>query len=143
MACVIRGGRIYVCELLRHEEYERVLPERRANQYALNKFRRWVRPPDAPEPPATEEQAYRALRDRYDHVLLSLKETESDSERLLRESVAASVRMTVAEQSLAEERSVAGRLRSQVVDLETQAQTLRGELALARRPWWKAWYRRH
>ncbi len=35
LACIIRGDRVYVCELLRHDEYERTLPTRRASQYSL------------------------------------------------------------------------------------------------------------
>lgn len=52
MACILRGDAVYVCELLQHDEYERVLPTRREAQYKLKEFVPWQPPADTPAPPS-------------------------------------------------------------------------------------------
>lgn len=55
MACIIRDRRIYVCELLRHDEYERVLPTRKQHSYQIKQFTAWTPPPDLSIPQSDQE----------------------------------------------------------------------------------------
>jgi hypothetical protein len=130
MAAIVRDGRIYVCELLQHDEYERTLPGRRAEQYALKEFRPWTRPADAPEPPATEEQAYRDLLTSLDSARAQLESSRSECTRV-------SAGVAAAEQDLVKANAEAQDLRRESEELRRQVRSLQADLAEARRPWWK------
>lgn len=60
MACILRGNRVYVCVLFAtHDEYEEQLPAMCEADFDLRQFSPWTRPHQEPEPPSSEEEAYR------------------------------------------------------------------------------------
>jgi putative CRISPR-associated protein (TIGR02619 family) len=144
MAAVVRGSKIYVCELLRHDEYERVLSSKRADQYQLNEFQTWVKPSSVAAPPSSEEEAYRELWRRYEETSACWEKAEDQLEHAqdecnsLRSEVNALRLGTVAaEEQLASMRAAAARSDRQIAELTSRVESLGIELATDPLPWWK------
>jgi len=57
-ACILRGHTVYVCELLQHDEYRRILPGKRSADYDLSTFTEWFPPDEAASLPTSEEERY-------------------------------------------------------------------------------------
>ncbi len=149
MACILRGSQIFVCELLRHDEYERVLPAKRANQYQLNEFQPWLKPADVDPPPSTEEEAFRVLCHRYEETSACWEKAEMQLERVRSEcnsfrseADALCLKVEALGEELATLRTAAGQSGRQIADLSSKIKALDNELIVARLPWWKRLFQR-
>lgn len=110
IACIIRDGCVYVCELLKHDEYERVLQKRKESQYKLGEFSPWDPPDDLVVPKSDEEiltrvlEENKALRDqsecaktqkqKSDNALNALKKKLGEQTHSLQKTVDAINRLT-------------------------------------------------
>lgn len=143
MAAIVHDNRIYVCELLRHDEYERLLPQRKASDYTLKDFRPWLRPADTPEPPPTEAAAFETMRRRLDEAVEARRRADESHERTLEELQALTRRVSDAEIEHQETDSTVAALRAENTSLQAQVERLHDALVAARRPWWQRWFRRN
>ena len=144
MACIVHGTKVYVCELLRHDEYIRVLPTRQQANYNLSEFARWTRPQDVESSPLTEDEAFIRTRRQVDELEQVWKDAEvrlqACSSNLQEAKTAAQTAQNerdraihdVSESRIVFERSQQEQSR-QIEDLK---QTVIG-LQRANRPWWK------
>ena len=144
MAAIVRGSKVYVCELLRHDEYERLLPSKRANQYQTNEFEPWIKPSSVAAPPSTEETAYRELYRRYEETSAcwekaegQLESARSECRNLRSEADALRLRSLTYEDQLASLRAGSSDSTRQVSEMAARVESLGKELAAARLPWWK------
>ncbi len=144
MACIVRGARVYVCELLQHDQYERILPSKRAERYSLGEFVPWVRPTDTEPSAATEEEAYRELHQRNEEIntcwvkaegQLTQCQTECGHWRFKAE--ASSHQAAIAEEALTASRKLQDQSNANLTALTAQVESLQAALLAARRPWWK------
>jgi len=141
MACVVRGSKIYVCELLHHDEYERVLPSRRASQYQLNEFQRWIKSSDVAPPPSTEEEGFRELRRRYEETSACWEKSEEQLDQAQRECSNLRVEADVsrrkaeaAEANLAALRKALTQSGEKVAELSSWFESLKAEVTISRLP---------
>jgi putative CRISPR-associated protein (TIGR02619 family) len=163
MACVVRGDKVYVCELFYHD-YS-LIEGKSASDYDLGTFVPWSRPADAAAPPDTDDELFACLEQevekwrkeaeqcrelwqetdaRCEVLAADLRAAKAgwDDERRLRE--AAEARAARAEDELrrlgsdlqAEWRRGEERA-AEVARLQQDLQACREELAAARRPWWQ------
>ncbi|HID22065.1 MAG TPA: hypothetical protein EYP14_06645 [Planctomycetaceae bacterium] len=153
MACIVRGTKVYVCELFPgHAEYQRVLRTKRSEDYPLSEFTPWMLAADEPEPPRSEEEAFRRLQDQRCQLeeevnrlrleLEALHRLEKERDRLRQEvnTVRQQLEGMRNQWKLQEEATVEERRRTAAA--EDEVARLKAELVAARLPWWKRLLRR-
>jgi putative CRISPR-associated protein (TIGR02619 family) len=143
LAAIVQGNRVYACELLQHDAYERVLPGKMAAQYRLSEFTPWALPTDIEPPPATEEDATRRLQQRCEQLDKDRRQAEtywSESENRTKaaESKAKELENSLcrSQRELALARYLETTLRSDSQRLATDLEACQAELAWAKLPWW-------
>lgn len=153
LAAIVRGNGIYVCELLTHDAYERILPTRKSTDYALSEFTLWTQDAGNPSISTESESQFeerrrnreaQLVKDRDDMESL-WREAEKDRD-LARAELAESIAkrdMVGLEQEIAAQeahslRQETARAQSRVAELERELSSRNAQLReLSNRPWWK------
>jgi putative CRISPR-associated protein (TIGR02619 family) len=84
-AYFLAGAKVRVCRLLRHDEYERVLPGTQRSDFESVSFTPWSRPANRPAPERSDEQRLAQLFDR-------AEQSEREAEQRLAAQLAAEER---------------------------------------------------
>ncbi|MCC6240017.1 MAG: putative CRISPR-associated protein [Phycisphaerales bacterium] len=93
MGCIVRDQCVYVCELLGHDEYERVLPTRNQKDYPLHTFTPWQPAVDELAPPPNVDifdqlqQEKRNLQEQLDKIKSQHLTTRTSLRNQLRGSI--------------------------------------------------------
>ena len=122
-ACTIKNGIVYLVEIYtEHDEYQRDLPKRRAEQYDLNEFVPYV-----PNPPALAKEA---LQEAKGDVLRALalqrqKEAEEERDQAIQLAAQYEEEARAAKEGLADLRSQLEGLRVRLAKLESQEEERR------------------
>jgi hypothetical protein len=143
MAAIVRGDRVYVCELLPHGVYERMLPTKRVADYTLSEFTLWSLPPGE-EPPSSEEEAFRTLQQRCQRLQQDHDEMENcwrASEEKIeqqRQRIEDLQRQVESHQHVAAESGHrAEQLAAELAAAKQQLEEVHRKMAAASLPWWR------
>jgi hypothetical protein len=132
MLARVDGLRVYVCELMQHDEYVHFLSKDRSfAQYPAGGFEAWVRPADVELAPETDQ-------DNDVRLDLWLEENDYCKRQLVNaraEAEAALKRASRTDETLSRRDQEILRLLDRIGNLEA-------ELALALHPWWRRLFRR-
>ncbi len=140
MICIVRPSRVYVCELLSHDEYVRVLPSRNASDFSLSDFTQWVLPSTECTPPKTEEDGVRRLEERCVELEAVWRNAEDQADRMRR--TLESGRERHSSEILALQSEVEARRKAaddnwrHAQQVEERLKACEECLAKAREPWW-------
>jgi putative CRISPR-associated protein (TIGR02619 family) len=141
MACIMRPGKIFVCELFAaHDDYERILPQKHVSDYDLKSFQQWYRPVGIEASPTTEEAAFRRLYKELDDSRISWHKAEDQLEAVRHEKLKLEDEKQTLQDKIEGLQAKAQRtveMESEVQGFRARVRALEEELAIARLPWWK------